>query len=97
MSSILQNIPGGKLGLAAAGLLGAAFLDAKLYISRDIKKVLAGVGMQKEMAAWDVAGTQCVVERFIASVGKFPGNKAIVAQEDGKWVSWTFAEVDTSE
>ncbi len=82
MSSFLQNIPGGKLGLAAAGLLGAAFLDAKLYISRDIKKVVAGVSMQKEMAAWDAAGLQCVVERFIASVATLPNNKVIVARDE---------------
>lgn len=97
MTSWAAGLPGGKLGLALGGLVGAAFLDAKFYVSRDIKKIVAGVGMNKTMTNWDKTGQISVVERFIESVKNVPNNKVIVARDEtGAWVSWTYAEVDKS-
>lgn len=95
--SILQSVPGGKLGLALGGLLGAAFLDAKFYISRDVRKIVGGVQSQKQFAEWDKSGAVTVVERFLESCAKFPSNKCIVAKDEtGKWTSWTYDGVDKS-
>ncbi|KAI9026985.1 hypothetical protein DFJ74DRAFT_662726 [Hyaloraphidium curvatum] len=92
----MSNFPGGKLGLAAAGLLGAAFLDARYYISRDVKTIAAGLGLQRTVTAYDKAGLKCVIERFLETAAKYPKNKVIVARDEasGQWTSWTYEEVD---
>ncbi|KAI9030218.1 hypothetical protein DFJ74DRAFT_629131 [Hyaloraphidium curvatum] len=107
MDGLMSNVPsllGGILTSRAAtlgvgGLLGAAYIDARLGISQDVRTVVRGAKVAKMLEAIAKSGRWNPSYRWSESVAQWPDRPAFrtpAIEEGDPGRTWTYAEADAA-